>query len=94
MVAKHKLGVRKRNPKLTLHLHLRNWVSMRQQLGEEAISYAHAVKIEALAQLGAMLKEMEKHSGGNPVPKKNRVHSDDGLLGASQPDRSLFAECR
>jgi hypothetical protein len=30
-----------------------------------------------VAQLGAMLKEMEKHSGGNPVPKKNRVDSDD-----------------
>lgn len=36
----------------------------RQQLGEEAISYAHAVKIEALAQLGDMLKGMEKQAGG------------------------------
>jgi hypothetical protein len=36
----------------------------RQQLGQEAIGYAHAVKIEALAQLGAMLKDMEKQAGG------------------------------
>jgi hypothetical protein len=35
----------------------------RQQLGEEAITYAHAIKIEALAQLGALLKEMPKNTG-------------------------------
>ncbi len=35
----------------------------RQQLGEEAISYAHAVKIEALAQLGQMLLSMKKNKG-------------------------------
>ncbi len=35
----------------------------RQQLGEAAIGYAHAVKIEALAQLGDMLKGMEKNVG-------------------------------
>jgi hypothetical protein len=30
-------------------------------LGEDATGYAHAVKIEALAQLGEMLKSMEKN---------------------------------
>ena len=30
----------------------------------EAIGFAHAVKIEALAQLGAMLKKIEKQAGG------------------------------
>jgi hypothetical protein len=40
--------------------HLRNGV---EPIGEEAISYAHAVKIEALAQLGKMLDGMEKNTG-------------------------------
>ena len=58
-------------------------VAATQQLGEEAISYAHAVKIEALAQLGEMLKSMEKNKGGgergigragkNAVPKENHI---------------------
>lgn len=35
----------------------------RQKLGEEAISYATAIKIEALRQLGNMLKETERNKG-------------------------------
>ena len=35
----------------------------RQQLGEEAIGYAYAVKIEALGRLGELLEEMPKATG-------------------------------
>lgn len=35
----------------------------RQQLGEEAIGYAHEIKIEALAQLGRLLAEIPKQNG-------------------------------
>jgi N6-adenosine-specific RNA methylase IME4 len=35
----------------------------RQKLGEEAISYATAIKIEALRQLGNMLKETDRNKG-------------------------------
>ena len=35
----------------------------RQQLGEEAIMYATAIKVEALAQLGRMLKETPRNPG-------------------------------
>lgn len=35
----------------------------RQQLGEEAIQFATAIKIEALAQLGRMLKELPRANG-------------------------------
>ena len=35
----------------------------RQQLGEEAIKYATAIKVEALAQLGRMLKETKRNKG-------------------------------
>lgn len=38
----------------------------RQQLGEEVISYAHALKIEALARLGELLREIPKAEGGRP----------------------------
>jgi len=37
---------------------------------EEAIGYAHAVKIEALAQLGQMFRGMEKATGGQYGGKK------------------------
>lgn len=45
-------------------------------VGEEAIGYAHAVKIESLAQLRGMLKAMEKNTGAKGigkclVPKEN-----------------------
>jgi len=36
----------------------------RQQLGEEAIQYATSIKIEALAQLGRMLQNTERATGG------------------------------
>jgi len=35
----------------------------RQQLGEEAIQYATAIKVEALAQLGRLLKETPRNKG-------------------------------
>ena len=35
----------------------------RQQLGEEAIHYATSIKVEALAQLGRMLKETPRNKG-------------------------------
>lgn len=38
----------------------------RQQLGEEAIGYAHAIKVEALARLGELLEKMPKARGGQP----------------------------
>jgi N6-adenosine-specific RNA methylase IME4 len=38
----------------------------RQQLGDEAILYATSIKIEALAQLGRMLRETPRAKGGQP----------------------------
>lgn len=38
-------------------------LAKRQKLGEEAVQYATAIKVEALAQLGRMLKEMPKNKG-------------------------------
>jgi len=35
----------------------------RQQLGEEAVKYATSIKVEALAQLGRMLKETPRNTG-------------------------------
>jgi N6-adenosine-specific RNA methylase IME4 len=47
----------------------------RQEMGEEAIGYAHEIKIEALAQLGGILGSMEKNKGqlkqGPVVPHGN-----------------------
>lgn len=40
-------------------------LAKRQKLGVEAITYATAIKVEALAQLGRMLKEMPKNHGAN-----------------------------
>lgn len=57
----------------------------RQKLGEEAIDYAHAVKIEALRKLGALLKETPKakarFDGTSREPSKNGAEtlSDLGL---------------
>ncbi len=39
----------------------------RQQLGEEAVQYATSIKVEALAQLGRMLKETPRNTGTRPV---------------------------
>ncbi|MFZ5589609.1 MAG: DNA N-6-adenine-methyltransferase [Pseudomonadota bacterium] len=41
-------------------------LAKRQKLGEEAVQYATAIKVEALAQLGRMLKETPLHKGGRP----------------------------
>lgn len=47
----------------------------RQQLGQEAIDFAHSVKIEALRQVGEMLKETPRAAarfdGTNKEPSKN-----------------------
>lgn len=40
-----------------------------QKLGDEAIGYAHSIKIEALRRLGEMLKASEKAKGGQPYHK-------------------------
>jgi len=37
----------------------------RQKLGAEAVEYATAIKVEALRQLGVMLKETERATGGD-----------------------------
>lgn len=47
----------------------------RQQLGDEAIGYAHAIKIEALKRLGEILKETPKHEGGRPLKTHSREES-------------------
>ena len=39
----------------------------RQQLGEEAIHYANSIKVEALAQLGRMLKETPRNKGADGI---------------------------
>jgi len=44
----------------------------RQQLGEEAIGYAHEIKTYALKKLGAMLKETDRATGGKPYQKSTR----------------------
>jgi len=41
-------------------------LAKRQQLGDEAIKYATSIKVEALAQLGRMLKETPRATGGQP----------------------------
>jgi N6-adenosine-specific RNA methylase IME4 len=61
----------------------------RQQLGEEAIGYAHSVKIEALSQLGDMLKGMEKNTGArgigiSAVPKENHTPPTLAELGVDK----------
>lgn len=51
----------------------------RQRLGEEAIGYAHAIKIEALRRLGEMLKETDRNQGakGSVVTGTGRVPVKD-----------------
>ena len=51
----------------------------RQQLGEEAMAYALAIKIEALRKLGEMLAVTPKNIGGKPVPNRNRFDQTDRL---------------
>ena len=55
-----------------------------QQLGDEAIGYAHAIKIEAMRRLGEMLKETPKNTGArgvgkSGVPPENPTLEEYGL---------------
>lgn len=43
------------------------------KLGQEAIDYAHAIKIDAQSLLGKYLKETPRNEGGKPVPERNRL---------------------
>jgi N6-adenosine-specific RNA methylase IME4 len=43
----------------------------RQKLGEKAIQYATSIKVEALRQLGNMLKETPRASGGQPYQERS-----------------------
>ena len=45
-------------------------LARRQKLGEEAVTYATSIKVEALAQLGRMLKETPRAKGGQPYQEK------------------------
>jgi len=45
----------------------------RQQLGEEAMAYALAIKIEALRKLGEILQVTPRHAGGKPVVGDDRL---------------------
>lgn len=47
----------------------------RQQLGEETIGYAHAIKTEALVRLGPLLRDQPKAKGGQPYQKGQSTHS-------------------
>jgi N6-adenosine-specific RNA methylase IME4 len=49
----------------------------RQKLGDEAIHYATSIKVEALAQLGRMLKETVRADGG--TAQKTRYEKDTEL---------------
>lgn len=42
-----------------------------QKLGDEAIGYAHSIKIEALRRLGEMLKDAPKAKGGLPYQERS-----------------------
>ena len=47
----------------------------RQKLGKEAEDYAMAIKVEALAQLGRMLKESPRAAGGQPYQHSTSTKS-------------------
>lgn len=51
----------------------------RQQLSEESIRYAHAIKIEALRRLGTMLKETPDAKTG-PKPKQLGSHMEPNSI--------------
>ena len=59
----------------------------RQQLGEEAILYATSIKVEALAQLGRMLKETPRADGG--TAQKTRYEKDTELEPATLAEMGL-----
>ena len=49
----------------------------RQHLGEEAIGYAYALKVEALARLGELLGPMPKAKGGQPYQKRSTSSNEE-----------------
>lgn len=53
----------------------------RQKMGEDAIRYATSIKVEALAQLGRMLKETPRAKGGQPYQE----HSTGAYLVPVEP---------
>jgi hypothetical protein len=55
-------------------------------LHDEAIGYAHTIKIRALARLGELLNETEKASGGRP--QKNQYPKRTGYCWAADAGRS------
>jgi hypothetical protein len=44
--------------------------AQRQKLGDEAIGYAHSIKVYALHKLGQMLKEMKPNKGASAGGRK------------------------
>jgi len=51
---------------------VRDAYARKAQLGEDAITYAHAIKISAEVLLGKFLKETEKRSGKHSTGKSRR----------------------
>ena len=45
----------------------------RKPLGEDVIGYAHAIKVEALAGLGDLLKQTPKATGGDRAGRKSKL---------------------
>lgn len=54
----------------------------RQQLGDEAIGFAHRVETEAQARLGELLRDMPKATGGQPY--QNATGSGSELVEAGR----------
>lgn len=50
-------------------------LAQRQQLGDDVIGYAHAIRIEALARLGELLKAIPKASGGTHGGRRTKLGS-------------------
>ena len=51
----------------------------RQRLGEDAIGYAHDIKLEALRLLGTMLDATERAKGGRPYKNKSTPPKSEGV---------------
>ncbi len=48
----------------------------RQALGEEAIAYALAIKVEAMRKLGEILAKSPKHTGGNAMRARYQIGTE------------------
>jgi len=57
----------------------------RQQLGEEAVQYATSIKVEALAQLGRMLKETPRNTGAAGRSVEGETRSSKKLPRVGEP---------